>query len=71
MNWEKLTPFMQIAKEKSMNIKEDDERIAVFVFMVAEMVEFNERESCAGLCDRFANRMMTAEECADAIRARG
>jgi hypothetical protein len=30
-----------------------------------------EREACAGLCDRFANRMMTAEECADAIRARG
>ena len=31
----------------------------------------NEREACAGLCDRFATRMMTAEECADAIRARG
>lgn len=31
----------------------------------------SERESCAQLCDRFANRMMTAEECADAIRARG
>ena len=30
-----------------------------------------EREACAGLCDRFANRMMSAEECADAIRARG
>jgi hypothetical protein len=30
-----------------------------------------EREACAGLCDRFANRMMTAEECAAAIRARG
>ena len=30
-----------------------------------------EREACAGLCDRFATRMMTAEECADAIRARG
>jgi hypothetical protein len=30
-----------------------------------------EREACAGLCDRFANRMMTAEECAEAIRARG
>jgi hypothetical protein len=31
----------------------------------------DEREACAGLCDRFANRMMSAEECADAIRARG
>ena len=30
-----------------------------------------EREACANLCDRFANRMMSAEECADAIRARG
>jgi hypothetical protein len=30
-----------------------------------------EREACAGLCERFANRMMSAEECADAIRARG
>ncbi len=30
-----------------------------------------EREACAGLCDRFANRMMSAEECAEAIRARG
>ena len=30
-----------------------------------------EREACAGLCDRFSNRMMTADECAAAIRARG
>jgi len=35
------------------------------------LVRADEREACAGLCDRFANRMMTAEECADAIRARG
>jgi len=26
-------------------------------------------EEAAGLCDRFSNRMMSAEECADAIRA--
>lgn len=26
-------------------------------------------EEASGLCDRFANRMMSAEECADAIRA--
>jgi len=31
----------------------------------------HERKACADLCDRFANRMMSAEECADAIRARG
>jgi len=30
-----------------------------------------EREACAQLCDRFANRMMSAEECAAAIRTRG
>jgi len=38
--------------------------------MIAEAVA-REREACAELCDRFANRMMSAEECADAIRARG
>lgn len=37
----------------------------------AELVRADEREACAGLCDRFANRMMSAEECAAAIRARG
>ena len=37
----------------------------------AELVRADERGACAGLCDRFANRMMSAEECADAIRARG
>jgi hypothetical protein len=36
----------------------------------AELVRADEREECAGLCDRFANRMMSAEECAAAIRAR-
>ena len=36
-----------------------------------EVGRLAEREACAGLCDRFANRMMSAEECADAIRARG
>jgi hypothetical protein len=36
----------------------------------AALVAAAEREACAGLCDRFANRMMSAEECADAIRAR-
>jgi hypothetical protein len=30
-----------------------------------------EREECAALCDRFADRMMSAKECADALRARG
>jgi len=37
--------------------------------MIAEAVA-REREACAELCDRFANRMMSAEECAEAIRNR-
>jgi hypothetical protein len=35
----------------------------------AALVAAAEREECAALCERFANRMMSAEECADAIRA--
>jgi hypothetical protein len=35
----------------------------------AVLVAAAEREECAALCERFANRMMSAEECADAIRA--
>ena len=42
------------------------EQLQAFARLIAE----HEREACAGLCDRFANRMMSAEECADAIRAR-
>lgn len=37
----------------------------------AELVRADERDACAGMCDRFANRMMSAEECAAAIRSRG
>jgi hypothetical protein len=37
----------------------------------AELVAAHEREECAKVCDRFANRMMSAEECAGAIRERG
>ena len=37
----------------------------------ADLVAAAEREACAALCKRFANRMMSAEECADAIRDRG
>ena len=44
-----------------------DKRYERFAALVASA----EREACANLCDRFANRMMSAEECADAIRARG
>ena len=37
----------------------------------AELVAAHEREECAKLCQRFSNRMMSAGECVDAIRARG
>ena len=36
----------------------------------AELVRADEGEACAGLCDRLANQMMSAEECAAATRAR-
>jgi hypothetical protein len=36
----------------------------------AELVAAHEREECAKLCQRFSDRMMSAGECADAIRAR-
>lgn len=45
--------------------------VSPYMQRFAELVRADEREACAQLCDRFANRMMTAEECADAIRARG
>jgi hypothetical protein len=37
----------------------------------AELVAAHEREKCAKLCHRFSDRLMSAGECADAIRARG
>lgn len=36
----------------------------------AELVAAHEREECAKLCQRFSDRLMSARECADAIRAR-
>jgi hypothetical protein len=37
----------------------------------AALIRADEREECAKLCQRFSDRMMSAGECADAIRARG
>ena len=37
----------------------------------AELVAAHEREECAKVCQRLSNRMMSAGECVDAIRARG
>ena len=51
---------------------DDHEPVTVDMYArFADLVRADEREACAGLCDRFANRMMSAQECADAIRARG
>ena len=36
----------------------------------AKLVAAHEREECVKLCQRFSDRMMSAGECADAIRAR-
>jgi len=43
-----------------------DEPLTKFMNLVAA----HEREECAKLCHRFSDRMMSAGECADAIRAR-
>ena len=37
----------------------------------AALVAAHEREECAKVCQRLSNRMMSAGECVDAIRARG
>ena len=51
---------------------DDHEPVTVDMYArFADLIRADEREACAGLCDRFANRMMSAQECADAIRARG
>ena len=67
--------IIRMAREAGFNVEQGyllritgiDEDLEHFASLVASA----EREACAGLCDRFASRMMSAEECADAIRARG
>ena len=46
----------------------DDEMNKFEVLVILALA--HEREECAKVCDRFSNRMMSAGECADAIRAR-
>lgn len=46
MNWEKLTPVLELAIKKVQNIPDVDERFAMLVFYVAEMIEKSEREIC-------------------------
>ena len=44
---------------------------ARFLERFASLVAAAEREACAGICERFAERYMHPAECAAAIRARG
>lgn len=44
MNWDKLTPILGMSIEKVKGIQDEDERLAMLIFYVAELVESNERE---------------------------
>ena len=46
MNWEKLTPILDMAIDKVKGIPHEDERFAMLVFYVAELVKKSERETC-------------------------
>ena len=69
--------IIRMAREATKEAPREDWNSTAWVFgdetleRFAALVASAEREACAGLCDRFANRMMSAEECADAIRERG
>lgn len=47
------------------------DRIRLFAVAIEVEAEQREREACARICDRFAEREMHPAECAAAIRARG
>ena len=64
----------ELAREAGFNFEHiywTERDLAPLFERFALLVAAHEREECAKVCDRFANRMMSAEECADAIRARG
>lgn len=69
------TDIIEMARQVGLSnplwIDSDYAIVEAFAKLVEAKASAKEREECAGLCDRFANRMMSAEECADAIRARG
>ena len=64
-----MKTVIELAKQAGWEYADDDSGFEP-LWRFAELVRADEREACAGLCDRLANRMMSAEECADAIRAR-
>ena len=63
--------ILRMGRQAGAFIEAAQEKDLLWLERFAALVASAEREACAGLCDRFANRMMDAEECADAIRARG
>jgi hypothetical protein len=74
MNWDALTPILEKSIEKVNSIKDIDNRMAMLVFYVAEMVEAETKESCAKLCNTLAGDMTASAEwaantCATAIRS--
>jgi hypothetical protein len=76
MKWEMLTLILEKAVEKVNSLNDVDERMAMLVFYVAEMVEAEERAACAKLCvdtgkDMTIMAQWGAAECSTAIRARG
>ena len=63
------TPFVEPAFRNGFFVVTIDE-LKRFAEMVAAAAKAEEREACAGICDRFAERHMHPAECAAAIRAR-
>ena len=66
--------FKELAKQAGANfehIRWVERDLTPLFERFAELVAAHEREECAKLCHRFSDRLMSAGECADAIRARG
>jgi hypothetical protein len=70
MNWESLTPLMEKAIDKVMKIKNVDERLAMLIFNVAELVESAERERFAKECIDLVSFYGGTVDLEAAIRAR-
>lgn len=69
MKWEMLTSILEKAVEKVNSLNDVDERMAMLVFYVAEMVEAEERAACAQIADGWSGHYQ-ANEIAASIRAR-
>lgn len=76
MNWELLTPLMEKAQNEVASIEDVEERLAEFIFNIAQQVEISERNACAKLCSDLGKDMTLmaqwgTAECAAAILSRG